>query len=585
MRRSIHVLIALALATSAPSLRSGQAAAQERTTFTGADSLRGTNSPLRSWWDVTFYDLHVSVSPTDSTIRGWNGITYRALRPGNEMQIDLQPPLVVDSMVQDGQRLTYRRDSIVPPRASRGQFTPSGARGGSAAVADTTPRPGNAWYVTLGAGVPKGATKTLTIWYHGAPRVAVRPPWDGGYGWGVDSLNRPFFSTTNEGLGASVWWPNKDIPSEEPDSQRIAITVPDPIMDVSNGRLRKTTKNGDGTTTYEWFVKNVINNYNVSVNAGTYAHFADTLMGERGKLTLDFYPLTYHADTARKQFAQAKTMLKCFEHWFGPYPWYEDGYKLVETAHLGMEHQSGIAYGNKYKNGYLGNDRSQTGLGTTWDFIIVHESAHEWWGNNVSAADHADMWIHESFGNYAENLYQECLTNKADGAKYTIGQRHIIQNDAPIVGHFGVNSEGSGDMYDKGGSMLHTIRQIIHDDEKWRSILRGIQSTFGKKTVSGTQIFDYINTQSGINFDKVFAQYLYTARVPNFEYDIQNGVLWYRWTNVIPGFDMPVRAHVMEGGDQLIRPTEHWKSMPLDIGPSAFTVDNNFYVNVVKVIK
>jgi hypothetical protein len=575
MRRSIPAVALLALLVLASA-----ATAQERTTFTRTDSLRGMNSPLRSWWDVTFYDLHVSINPTDSTIRGWNGITYRALRPGSEMQIDLQPPLVVDSMVQDGQRLTYRRDSILPPRGGRGG---RGGRG-AAPVADTMPRAGNAWFVTLGAAVPKGATKTLTIWYHGSPRVAVNPPWDGGFGWGADSLGRTFFSTTNEGLGASVWWPTKDIPSEEPDSQRIAITVPDPIFDVSNGRLRKTTKNADGTSTYEWFVKNPINNYDVAVNAGTYAHFADTLMGEKGKLTLDFYPLTYHADTARKQFAQAKTMLKCFEHWFGPYPFYEDGYKLVETAHLGMEHQSGIAYGNRYKNGYLGSDRSQTGLGTTWDFIIVHESAHEWWGNNVSAADHADMWIHESFGNYAENLYQECLTNKADGAKYTIGQRRIIRNDAPIVGHFGVNAEGSGDMYDKGGSMLHTIRQIINNDEKWRSILRGIQTTFAKKTVSGTQIFDYINAKSEINFDKVFAQYLYTTRVPTFEYDIQNGVLWYRWSNVVPGFDMPIRAHTMEGGDELLRPTETWKRRPLDISPDAFAVDKNFYVNPVKVI-
>jgi aminopeptidase N len=278
-------------------------------------------------------------------------------------------------------------------------------------------------------------------------------------------------------------------------------------------------------------------------------------------------------------------MLTCFEHWFGPYPWYEDGYKLVETAHLGMEHQSGIAYGNKYKNGYLGSDRSRTGLGTTWDFIIVHESAHEWWGNNVSAADHADMWIHESFGNYAENLYQECLTNKADGAKYTIGQRALIRNDAPIVGHFGVNEEGSGDMYDKGGSMLHTIRQIINDDEKWRSILRGIQSTFGKKTVTGTQIFQYINTQSGINFDKVFAQYLYTTRIPILEWDIQGGTLWYRWSDVVPGFDMPVRAQVRPGAMTLLRPTERWKSIPAAVADSAFRVDQNFYVRPMRVIR
>ena len=570
MRPVLSALIAVPLLAAS-------AAAQERTVFTRADSLRGTNSPLRSWWDVTFYDLHVSISPSDSTIKGWNGITYKVLRPGQELQIDLQPPMVVDSMVQDGRRLTYRRDSIVPPRG--------GGRGGRGSAVDTTVRPGNAWFVTLPAMQTKGATKTLAIWYHGAPRVALRPPWDGGFGWGVDSLNRPFFSTTNEGLGASVWWPNKDLAAEEPDSQRIAITVPDPIMDVSNGRLRSTTKHSDGTTTYEWFVKNPINNYNVAVNAGSYAHFSDTLMGEKGKLTLDFYPLTYHADTARKQFAQAKVMLQCFEHWFGPYPWYEDGYKLVETAHLGMEHQSGIAYGNKYKNGYLGSDRSRTGLGTTWDFIIVHESAHEWWGNNVSAADHADMWIHESFGNYAENLFQECLTNKADGAKYTIGQRAIIRNDAPIVGHFGVNEEGSGDMYDKGGSMLHTIRQIVNNDEKWRQTLRGIQATFGRKTTHGADLLQYINTSTGINFDKVFGQYLYTTRIPILEWDIQGGTLWYRWNDVIPGFDMPVRVQTSGGAMTLIRPTQAWKSMPVSVSDTAFRVDENFYVRPMRVIR
>jgi hypothetical protein len=567
MRRS---LLLLALASSV-------ALGQERTTFSRVDSLRGTNSPLRSWWDVTFYDLHVAINPGDSTIRGWNGITYRVLRPGKEMQIDLQPPMMVDSMVQDGQRLAYRRDSIAPPRG--------GGRGGRGSAADTTTRPGNAWFVTLPAIQQPGATKTLTVWYHGAPRVAIRPPWDGGFGWGVDSLNRPFFSTTNEGLGASVWWPNKDLSSEEPDSQRIAITVPDPIMNVSNGRLRKTTKNSDGTSTYEWFVKSPINNYNVAVNAGSYAHFSDTLMGEKGKLTLDFYPLTYHADTARKQFAQAKSVIQCFERWFGPYPWYEDGYKLVETGHLGMEHQSAVAYGNKYKNGYLGSDRSRTGLGMTWDFIIVHETAHEWWGNNVSAADHADMWIHESFGNYAENLYQECLTNKADGARYTIGQRAIIRNDAPIVGHFGVNEEGSGDMYDKGGSMLHTIRQIIDNDEKWRQILRGIQSTFGRKTTHGADLLQYINTQSGINFDKVFGQYLYTTRIPILEWDIQGGTLWYRWNDVIPGFDMPVKVQSTGGAMTLIRPTQAWKSMPVSVGDSAFRVDENFYVRSMRVAR
>ena len=573
MRRPLVFLVLFS--ALAPSLRAGQASAQA-TQFTRADTLRGSNTPLRSWWDVTFYDLKVSINPNDSTIRGSNGITYKVLRPGNQLQIDLQPPLVVDSMIQDGQRLSYRRDSIAPPR---------GGRGGRGSVADTSMRPGNAWFVTLPATQAKGATKTLTVWYHGAPRVAIRPPWDGGFGWGVDSLNRPFFSTSNQGLGASVWWPNKDYSGEEPDSQRISVRVPDPIMNVSNGRLRNTTKHGDGTTTYEWFVRNPINNYGIAVNAGMYTHFSDTLHGERGVLTLDFYPLDYHADTARAHFRQAKSVLRCFEKWFGPYPWYEDGFKLVETGHLGMEHQSAVAYGNKYQNGYLGRDRSNTGLGMTWDFIIVHEVAHEWWANHVTAQEDADMWIHESFGNYAENLYQECLTNKADGAKYTIGQRAIIQNNSPIVGRFGVNASGSGDMYDKGGAMLHTMRQIVNNDAKWRSILRGIQSTFGRKTTHGADLMQYINTQSGINFDKVFSQYLYTTRIPILEWDIEGATLWYRWNDVVPGFDMPVRAQVRSGAMTLLRPTQQWKSIPATVTDSTFRVDENFYVRSMRVTR
>jgi aminopeptidase N len=541
-------------------------AAQEKTKFSHADSLRGTNSPQRSWWDVSFYDLHVAISPSDSTIRGYNVITYRVLRPApaQEMQIDLQMPLIVDSMVQDGKPLTFKRDS-------------------------------NAFVVTLPAPQIKGTSRAIGVYYHGRPRVAKRPPWDGGYGWGVDSLGRTYFSTTNEGLGASVWWPTKDIPSDEPDSQRIAITIPDPSIDVSNGRLRSTVKNADGTTTYEWFVANPINNYDVAVNAGRYEHFTDSYKGEAGNLTLDFWPLSYHLDEAKRQFAQVKPMLACFEKWFGPYPWYADGYKLVETAHLGMEHQSAVAYGNGYANGYRRKDPSQpgshwvdlshTGLGLEWDFIIVHESAHEWWGNNISAGDHADMWIHESFANYSENLFEECQKGKEAGARYVIGTRANVTNDAPIIGHYSVNNEGSGDMYYKGGNMLHTIRQIINDDTKWRAILRGLNTTFRHGIVSGHDIEDYINTKSGINFDKVFTQYLMTTRVPTFEYDILGGTLWYRWSNVIPGFDMPIRAHTMEGRDVLLRPTEKWKSVRLDISADAFKLDENFYVRPMRVAK
>src|SRR6266568_7008978 len=384
----------------------------------------------------------------------------------------------------------------------------------------------------------RGTIGRVTIYYHGRPVVAVHPPWEGGFTWAKDSLGRTWVATSNEGLGASVWWPNKDYLVDEPDSQRIAITVPDSLYDASNGRLRSVTPHPDGTTTWEWFVVSPINNYDVAVDAGPLAHFGAVYDGEAGPLTLDFWPLAIHLDTARVQFRQVTAMLQCFEHWFGPYPWYADGYKLVEAPHLGMEHQSAVAYGNHYLNGYLGRDLSRTGLGLQWDFIIVHESAHEWWGNNISAQDHADMWLHESFANYAEGIYTECRLGKMAGAAYMIGARSGIRNDRPIVPVFGVNAQGSGDMYPKGGNMLHTIRAIIDDDAKWRDILRGLNKTFWHQTVTGAQVQEYISREAGIDLSRVFAQYLTTTQIPAFEYRIESGKISYHWANVVSGFDM-----------------------------------------------
>lgn len=542
------LVLAIATGASACLFAPTASAQQEASHFTHADTLRGSNTPERAWWDATFYDLHVKVNPADSSISGRNGITYRVLKPAREMQVDLQVPLEVDSMLQDGRAVRYRRD-------------------------------GNAFFVSLQAPQSVGQSKTLTVFYHGKPRVAKHAPWDGGFVWARDSLGHSWIATACEGLGASVWWPNKDLESDEPDSQRVAITVPDSLIDVSNGRLRSTTHNADSTTTYEWFVQDPINNYDVAVNAARYEHFSDTYDGESGRLTLDFWPLAYNLERARSQFAQAKPMLACFEHWFGPYPWYRDGYKLVETPHLGMEHQSAVAYGNHYENGYLGRDLSRTGWGLKWDFIIVHESAHEWFGNSITAKDHADMWIHESFANYAENLYTECQDGKAAGAAYVIGTRKLIRNDKPIVGHFNVNNEGSGDMYYKGGNMLHTIRQLVNDDEKWRGVLRGLNKTFWHQVVSGKQVEAYISKQTGMDLSKVFDEYLTTTRVPVLEYRISGETLSYRWANVVPGFAMPVKVTLSDSTFTLIRPTETWKTARLNLkSPASFHIDENFYV-------
>jgi aminopeptidase N len=538
-------------------LQIGRLAAQQGTTganapravrFTHADTLRGAITPERAWWDVVFYDLHVRVQPADSSIQGYNRITYRVLDQSRDMQIDLMTPLEVDSMVQDGQSLAFRRD-------------------------------GNAFFVRMPASLPSGSLQVVTVYYHGRPRVATHPPWDGGFVWTTDSLGNPWIATACQGVGASIWWPNKDTQADEPDSQRIVVTVPDTLVDVSNGRLRRKTLHGNGTISFEWFVQNPINNYDVALNVGKYIHFTDTYTGVNGRLDLDYWVLPFHLNAAKRQFAQVKPMLKCFEYWFGPYPWYTDGYKLVETPYLGMEHQSGIGYGNEYGNGYLGRDLSGTGWGLKWDFILIHESAHEWFGNNITAKDIADMWIHEAFATYAESLYTECQFGKKAGVAYCIGERVGINGDRPVIGAYGVNDEGSQDMYNKGSNMLLTIRQIIDDDKKWRTILQGLNATFRHQTVTGKQVEQYISRQSGIDFSKVFAQYLTTTQIPVFSYYIRDHVLHYRWKGVVKGFDMPVKVTLSHDKFSFIHPSETWQTISVQLStPSRFRVDSSFYV-------
>jgi aminopeptidase N len=542
MRPSAYLATLLLWATS-PALAQGRDAAIP----THADSVRGSDNPSRGWWDVTFYDLHVRVNPADSSVGGWNGITYRALRPGQTMQLDLQAPLVLDSAVQDGRRLEARRE-------------------------------GDAYLVTLPDRPSEGDTRTVTAYYHGQPRRAPSGQ-RSGVVWAQDSLGAPWIATTDELPGASIWWPLKDYLGDEPDSQRIAITVPDPMIEVSNGRLRGTTHNPDGTTTYEWFVTQPINSYGVALNAGRYGHFADTLQGEAGRLSLDFWPLAAHLDTAKIQWAQARPMLACFEQWFGPYPWYADGYKLIETPYLGMEHQSGIAYGNKFLPGYLGRDLSGTGLGLGWDYIVIHESAHEWFGNSISTREPGDLWIHESFATYAEGLYTECRHGRTAGAAYLIGLRQSIRNTGPIVGPRGVAGWYNGDMYFKGANVLHTIRQLVDDDARWRAILRGLTRTFRHRTVTGAEIEDYIGRASGLDLRRVFTQYLTTAQVPELDYRVEQGTLSYRWSGVVAGFAMPVRVQIPGLGQRWLRPTAVWQrlTVPSQSGVE-LKVDEDFYV-------
>lgn len=521
--------------------------------FTRQDSLRGSITKERSWWDLKQYRLDVTVNPIDSTITGFNVVKYKVLQEYNVMQIDLQNPLVISKVVQDGKELKYRRE-------------------------------GNVYFIDLVSQQKVDAIKELTIFYGGKPKNAVNPPWDGGITWKKDQNGNSFVASSCQGLGASVWWPNKDHMYDEVENMYISVTVPGDLMDVSNGRLLSVKKQKNGTKTYNWYVANPINNYGVNINIGDYVTFSEKFKGEKGTLDCSYYVLRDNLAKAKKQFKEVPRMLKAFEYWFGPYPFYEDGYKLVETPYLGMEHQSSVTYGNGFKNGYLGSDLSGTGWGLKFDFIIVHESGHEWFANNITYKDIADMWIHESFTNYSESLFVEYYYGKKAGAEYVIGTRKGIKNDKPIIGNYDVNDEGSGDMYPKGGNMLHTLRQIVNNDNKWRTILRGLNSTFYHQTVTTKQIEDYLSQQIGIDMNPVFNQYLRDIKIPIFEYYFENNNLIYHWNNCVSGFDMPIKISI-NGVEKWLKPQTNWKTEANVEDSSKLIVDPNFYVSGINIRK
>ncbi len=522
----------------------------EKNNFTHQDTLRGSITPERAWWDLTYYHLNIKVEPDKKFISGSNTIQYKVIDSQKDLQIDLQPPLKITKVIQDGQELKVIDD-------------------------------GNAHFIKLKSNQSIGNIQTLEVFYEGHPREAVRAPWDGGFSWKKDDNGKDFVATSCQGLGASIWWPCKDHMYDEVDSMLISINTPKGLMDVSNGRLRRIEQYGD-TKTFSWFVDNPINNYGVNVNIADYAHFSEVYDGENGNLDMDYYVLKDNLEKAKEHFKDAPKMMKAFEYWFGPYPFYKDGYKLVEVPYLGMEHQSSVTYGNKYMKGYLGNDLSGTGWGLKFDFIIIHESGHEWFANNITYKDIADMWIHESFTAYSENLFIDYYYGKEASADYVIGTRKNIKNDRPIIGQYNVNNEGSGDMYYKGANMLHTLRQLIEDDEEWRQMLRGLNKTFYHQTVTTEQIENYLSEQSGIDLTEFFNEYLRSTKVPTLEYKIENKLLKYRWTNIVDNFDMPVQVTINDK-EQWLFPTSEWKTMSLDSNKTVLKVDRDFYVDSTKI--
>lgn len=529
--------------------------------FTSQDTLRGSITPERAWWDVVHYSLTVTPDYRSKTIKGFNRIIFKVTEPGinKVMQIDMQQPMQIEKVFMDQSPI------------------------------DSIRREGNAYFIYFGKRhFIKRLDDTIDnhyqidIVFSGTPREAKNAPWDGGWIWKQDAQGRPWMTVACQGLGASVWYPCKDHQSDEPDNgASITVTIPDSLVAVANGRLKQNKSNNNGTASWTWEVKNPINNYNIVPYIGKYVNWKDNYIGETEKnLTLDYWVLDYNLDKAKKQFEQVKPMLKCFEYWFGPYPFYEDGYKLVESSHLGMEHQSAVAYGNKYQNGYLGKDLSGSGWGNKWDFIIVHESGHEWFANNITTKDIADMWVHEGFTSYSETLFTECEFGKEAANAYCQGLRKNITNDRPVIGLYGVNQEGSGDMYYKGSNMLHTIRQVINDDEKFRKILRGLNETFFHETVTSKEVEDYMAKNSGKNLAKIFDQYLRTTKIPELEYKINGHSLYFRWINCVDGFDMPVR---FANSERWLDATTNWKHTEIKETMNEIEIDPNFYISIKNV--
>ena len=507
------------------------------------DSLRGSITTEREWWDLTYYHLDIEVNPDKKYIQGSNTVGYKVLRSHQTMQIDLQEPMKITSVEFEGKKLDFIRE-------------------------------GNAYFIKIESDQHEGDINYLKINYEGFPKEAVRAPWDGGLSWKKDINGNHFVATSCQGLGASVWWPNKDHMYDEVDSMLISVNVPKKLTNVSNGRLR-SVEEFENTKTFNWFVSNPINNYGVNINIGDYVKFSEIYDGEKGKLDIDSYVLSYNLEKAKNQFKQVPMMIEAFEYWFGPYPFYEDSFKIVEVPYLGMEHQSSITYGNEFKNGYLGRDLSGTGWGLKFDYIIIHEGGHEWFANNITYKDIADMWIHEGFTCYSENLYLDYFFGVEAASEYVIGTRRGISNKKPIIGQYDVNREGSSDMYSKGANLLHTIRQIVNDDELWRETLRGLNKEFYHKTVTTDEIEKYISKTVNYDLSSVFDQYLRDIRIPTLEYKIEDNRMFYRWTNVIDGFNMPIEIKI-NNKSKIIYPSEKFDFLKLKENSIEF--DEDYYI-------
>ncbi|EPE9919542.1 M1 family metallopeptidase [Flavobacterium psychrophilum] len=510
--------------------------------FTHRDSLQGGFRAERTCFDVQRYDLNIKVNPTEKFIIGYNDITFKVVENTNKIQIDLFENMQVDSIIFNHKKLNYKRDNL-------------------------------AVFITFNESLKTGNQEKIRFYYSGNPTIAKRAPWDGGFVFTNDKQGKTWIGVACQGFGASCWYPVKDSQSDEPNlGATIKVAVPNGLMNVSNGRLLGSEDLKNGYTRWDWEVKNPINTYDITLNIGDYIHFGEKYKG----LDLDYYVLRENEEKARKQFEEVKPMMDCFQSKFGEYPFTTDGYKLVETPYLGMEHQSAVAYGNHYNNGYLGKDLSRTGMGMLFDFIIIHESGHEWFGNSITARDIADMWIHEGFTCYTETVFLECQYGYEKSQIYINGLKDNVNNDQPIIGHYGVNKEGSGDMYYKGALMLNTIRSIINDDSKWWALLLKYSKTYRHQIIDTKTVIDFFNQEAGLNLTPVFNQYLRYVSIPRLEFrhSRTKNQFEYAWKTNEPNFEMPIDLIFKNKKTRLIG-TNKWQKVP-------FKMKNVLEIEVVK---
>jgi len=500
-------------------------------TFTRKDSLQGGLRPERTSFDVLRYDLNITIDPKAKSIVGYNDITFKVIENTPKIQIDLFENMTIDSIVFNKSKLNYTRDF-------------------------------NAVFVNFDSPLLKDSREqSIKFYYSGKPIIARRAPWDGGFVFNQDRDGKDWIGVAVQGTGSSLWYPVKDSQTDEPDrGASIKVAVPNGLMNVSNGRFLGSEDLKNGYTRWDWEVKNPINNYDITVNIADYVHLHDTYKG----LDLDYYVLRQNEAKAKKHFEEVKPMMDCFQSKFGEYPFKEDGYKLVETPYLGMEHQSAVAYGNKYLKGYLGMDLSGTGIGLTFDYITIHESGHEWFGNSITTKDIADMWVHEGFTQYTEIVYVECTLGYEKAMRYANGLRNGVENDRPIIGHYGVNNEGSGDMYPKGALMLNTLRHVINDDAKWWKLILDYANTYRHQIIDTETVNAFFNKESGMNLTPIFNQYLRKTTIPKLELKVNKGKLEARWNDVIKDFNMPVDV-VYNAKTIRIYPKTDWSATDLKV--------------------